>query len=331
MEYPGMKICVYGAGAIGGHLAGRLFKGGATVSVVARGAHLAAMRQDGLVVHAPDGEIHAPVQASADPAELGRQDAVIVAVKAPALASVAAGIAPLLGPDTPVVFAMNGIPWFYFHRHGGALDGTRLARVDPGDATWDAVGPARAIAGIVYSACSVTLPGHIHVAGRSRLVLGEPDGTISARAQALADVLRAGGITMEVSPRMRDEIWRKLLLNMITGPLCVLVQANLNDAFADPETQAAGRAMLAEGLALARAMGCEIGLDADKVVAGNQGVQHKPSILQDLELGRPMEIDALYVTPLDLARRLGVAMPVFELLVALTRVRARSAGLYAPA
>ena len=200
-----------------------------------------------------------------------------------------------------------------------------------GTVTVLAVGPERAIAGIVYSACSVTLPGHIHVAGRSRLVLGEPDGTISARAQALAEVLRAGGITMEVSPRMRDEIWRKLLLNMITGPLCVLGQANLNDAHVDPETQAAGRAMLAEGTALAHAMGCEISLSADKIMAGNRGVQHKPSILQDLELGRPMEIDALYVTPLDLARRLGVAMPVFELLVALTRVRARSAGLYAPA
>ncbi len=324
-----MRVCVYGAGAIGGHLAGRLFKGGAEVSVVARGAHLAAMQRDGLVVHAADGEIRAEVAASADPRELGPQDAVIVAVKAPALASVAAGIGPLLGPETSVVFAMNGVPWFYFHQHGGALDGTRLARIDPGDAVWNAVGPGRAIAGIVYSACAVTEPGHVHVEGRSRLVLGEPDGTLSDRAEALAGVLRAGGLTMEVTPRVREEIWRKLLLNMITGPLCVLGQANLNDAHADPETQAAGRAMLAEGLALARAMGCEISLNADKVMASNQGMQHKPSILQDLELGRPMEIDALYATPLELAHRLGVAMPVFELLVALTKVRARSAGLYA--
>ena len=323
-----MKICVYGAGAIGGHLAGRLFKGGADVSVVARGAHLAAIQRDGLTVQAPDGEIRAAVKASADPSELGPQDAVIVAVKAPALASVAAGIGPLLGPDTSVVFAMNGLPWFYFHRHGGPLDDTRLARIDPGDGVWNAVGPERAIAGIVYSACSVTAPGQMRVEGRSRLLLGEPDGTVSPRAEALAAVLRAGGITMEVTPRGRDEIWRKLLLNMITGPLCVLGQANLNDAHIDPETQAAGRAILAEGLALARAMGCEISLNPDKVMAANLGVRHKPSILQDLELGRPMEIDALYSTPLDLARKLGVAMPVFELLVALTKVRARSAGLY---
>ena len=324
-----MKVCIYGAGAIGGHLAGRLFKGGAEVSVVARGAHLAAMQRDGLHVHAPDGEIHAKVHASADPAELGPQDVVIVAVKAPALASVAAGIGPLLGPDTAVVFAMNGVPWFYFHRYGGELEGTRLPRVDPGDAIWNAVGPERAIAGIVYSACTVTEPGHIHVEGRSRLVLGEPDGTVSPRAQALAEILRAGGITMDVTPRMRDEIWRKLLLNMITGPLCVLGQANLNDAHADPETQAAGLAMLAEATALAHAMGCEIRMNPDKVMASNQGVRHKPSILQDLEMGRPMEIDALYATPLDLARKLGVKMPVFELLVALVKVRARSAGLYA--
>jgi 2-dehydropantoate 2-reductase len=323
-----LKVCVYGAGAIGGHLAGRLFKGGAEVSVVARGAHLAAMQRDGLVVHAADGDIHAPVAASADPAELGPQDAVIVAVKAPALASIAAGIGPLLGPQTSVVFAMNGIPWFYFHRDGGKLDGTRLARIDPGDAMWNAVGPGRAIAGIVYSACTVTSPGHIQVEGRSRLVLGEPDGTLSPRAGALAEVLTAGGIRMEVSPRMRDEIWRKLLLNMASGPLCVLGQASLNDAHVDPETEAAGRAMLAEGLALARAMGCEIDLNADKVMAQHHGVKHKPSILQDLELGRPMEIDALYVTPLELAQRLGVPMPVFELLVGLTKVRARWAGLY---
>ena len=323
-----MKVCVFGAGAIGGHLAGRLFKGGAEVSVVARGAHLAAMQRDGLRVHAADGEINAAVRASADAAELGPQDAVIVAVKAPALASVAAGIGPLLGPDTSVVFAMNGLPWFYFHRHGGDLDAIRLPRIDPNDAVWNAVGPERAIAGIVYSACSVSEPGHIHVEGRSRLILGEPDGTISPRAEGLAEVLRAGGITMEVTPKVRDEIWRKLLLNMITGPLCVLGQASLNDAHTDPETQAAGRAMLAEATALAQAMGCEISLNPDKVMASNVGVKHKPSILQDLELGRPMEIDALYVTPLELAKKLGVAMPVFELLVALTKVRARSAGLY---
>lgn len=324
-----MKICVYGAGAIGGHLAGRLFQGGAEVSVVARGPHLAAVQRHGLVVQAVDGEIRAAVTASADPRELGKQDAVIVAVKAPALASVASGIAPLLGPDTSVVFAMNGVPWFYFHRHGGALDGTRLARIDPGDAMWHAVGPERAIAGIVYSACSVTAPGTVHVEGRSRLTLGEPDGSVSPRVEKLAEILRAGGLRIDLTQRMRDEIWRKLLLNMVTGPLCVLGEANLNDAFADPETQAAGRAILAEGLALARAMGCEIDLDPDKIIASNHGVRHKPSILQDLELGRPMELDALYVTPLDLAARLGVAMPVFELLTALTRVRARSAGLYA--
>lgn len=323
-----MRVCVYGAGAIGGHLAGRLFQGGADVSVVARGDHLAAMRRDGLHVHASDADIHATVRASADPADLGEQDAVIVTVKAPSLASVAAGIRPLLGPDTSVVFAMNGLPWFYFHRHGGKLDDIRLPRVDPGDAIWNAVGPERAIAGIVYSACSVTAPGHIHVEGRSRLVLGEPDGTISPRAQALADVLRAGGITMDITARVRDEIWRKLLLNMITGPLCVLGQANLHDAHADPETQAASLAMLAEATALAHAMGCEVTLNQDKVMAANLASRHKPSILQDLEIGRPMEIDALYATPLELARKLGVAMPVFELLVTLTKVRARAAGLY---
>jgi 2-dehydropantoate 2-reductase len=323
-----VRVCVFGAGAIGGHLAGRLAKGGAEVSVVARGAHLAAIRAHGLTVRATDGEIHATLAASDDPAALGQQDAVIVTVKAPALPAVAAGIGPLLGPKTKVVFAMNGIPWFYFHAHGGALDGTRLPNVDPGDAVWNAVGPQRAAAGVVYSACAVTEPGVVHVENRSKLTLGEPDGAISPEIEALAGVLRQGGLDIDLSPRIRDMIWRKLLLNLASGPLSVLGQANVNDAHSEPATEAAARAALAEGMAVARAMGCDIMVDADRMMAANRGMQHKPSILQDLELGRPMEVAALYDAPLDLARRVGVPTPTLDLLVALVRIRARAAGLY---
>ncbi len=178
-----MKICVFGAGAIGGHLAARLAHGGADVSVVARGAHLAAIRANGLRLEAPDANFTVKVAATDDPATLGPQDAVLVTVKAPALGSVAASIAPLLGPDTPVVFVINGIPWWYFDQHGGALDGTPLDSLDPGGAVRAAIGPARAIGGVVYSACTVTAPGVIEVEHlRNRLVLGELDGTLSARA-----------------------------------------------------------------------------------------------------------------------------------------------------
>ena len=190
-----MRIAIYGAGAIGGHLAARLVRGGAEVSVVARGAQLAAIRERGIRVVAPDWDGVVPVAASDDPAALGRQDAVLVTVKAPALASVAAGIAPLLGPDTPVVFVMNGVPWWYFHAHGGKLDGGHLAQVDPGGAMWDAAGPDRAVGGVVYSACTVVEPGVIAVANkRSKLVIGEPDGRMTGRMAAIAAPLQAAGI-----------------------------------------------------------------------------------------------------------------------------------------
>ena len=179
----GVRVCVYGAGAIGGHFAWRLAKGGAEVSVVARGAQLAAIQAQGLRVQAPDREGVAVVAAAADPAALGPQDAVIVTTKAPALPQVAAGIGPLLGPATPVVFAMNGIPWFYFHGEGGRHDGMRLEKLDPGGALEKAVGPARAVAGVVYSACTVIEPGLIHVeSDRSRLVIGPANGAMAAES-----------------------------------------------------------------------------------------------------------------------------------------------------
>jgi len=174
-----MRVCVFGAGAIGGHLAVRLARGGAEVSVLARGPHLAAIQRDGLTVHASDGQLHTRVRASDDPKALGPQDAVLVTVKAPALPAVAAGIAPLLKPDTPVVFAMNGIPWFYFHGIGGALEGRRLAKIDPGDALWRAVGPERAIDGVVYAASAVIAPGECRSSPRARRT-GRPRNTARA-------------------------------------------------------------------------------------------------------------------------------------------------------
>jgi len=225
-----MKVCVYGAGAIGGHLAARLAKGGAQVSLVARGAHLAAIRDGGLVVHAHDGTHHSHPQASAEPAELGPQDAVIVTVKSPALPAVAAGIAPLLGPDTPVAFVMNGIPWWYFDHDGGAHEGRRLPEADPGDALRHAIGVGRTIGGVVYSATEVIAPGVVRSEhGNIRLILGEPDGRVSDRARAISALMEAGGIPCPVSPDIRTELWSKLLGNLASGPLCVLAGLGVRD------------------------------------------------------------------------------------------------------
>ena len=324
-----MKVCVFGAGAIGTHVAGRLAKGGAQVSVVARGSQLAAIGANGVRVHAADGEIHARVAASADAGGLGRQDAVVVTVKAPSLPSVAAGIGPLLGPDTAVAFAMNGIPWWYFQGTGGAEEGRRLRKLDPDGALQDVVHPARVIGGVVYSACTITEPGVVHVENpRSRIVLGTPNGQASGQMEALAAILRAGGLAIDVTSRIRDAVWAKLLLNLGSGPLAVLTGCAPAQIFADGACRDATRRILAEGAAVAAAMGCPVKPDAEGQIANGVRSHHKPSILQDLEGGRPMEIDALYGVPLDFARMHGVATPTLDLLVAMVQARARQAGLY---
>ena len=325
-----MKVCVFGAGAIGGHLAVRLARGGADVSVVARGAQLAAIQRNGLKVVTSDGEFDASVRASADPAELGPQDAVLVAVKAPALPGVAATIAPLLGPDTPVAFVMNGIPWFYFHTIGGALEGKRLPKIDPGDALWRTVRPDRAIAGVVYAASAVIRPGVIELENpNSRVVLGEADGRISQRVQSIAAHINAGGMTAEVTGAVRDAIWNKLLNNLASGSLAVLTQATIRRIYQEEVCVATARRIMHEAAAIATAVGAKPDLDHDKRVAHGRGLDHKPSILQDLELGRPMEIDGIFDAPLAMARAAGVAAPTLEMMVGLMKVRAREAGLYA--
>jgi 2-dehydropantoate 2-reductase len=324
------RVCVFGAGAIGGHLAGRLAKGGAEVSVVARGAHLDAIRANGLHVKAPDGDIHVKVAASQDPAELGVQDAVLVTAKAPALPGIATALAPLLREDTPVVFVTNGIPWWYFHRHGGELDGRSLPRVDPDDTILRAVGLDRAVGAVVNSACEVIAPGVVNVeSARSRLTMGTLDGSEHAMVTQLAGLLQAGGMDGIVTPRIRDTVWTKLMGNLSGGPLAVLTQAAPCETTAEPACEAAIRAIIAEGQAVAHALGAQAKADPDAQIANARRSRHKPSILQDLLLGRPMEVDAIYAVPLELAKMAKVHTPMLELIVALLRLRARSAGLYA--
>lgn len=324
-----MRVCIYGAGAVGGHVAGRLAKGGAEVSLVARGPHLAAIQANGLHVETKDGAIHIHPAASDDPRRLGPQDAVIVTVKAPALPQVATGIGPLLAEDTPVVFAMNGIPWWYFYAHGGPLDGTQLARIDPNGVLWDAVGPQRAIGAIAYTACTVTAPGVIHAENpRNRIILGRPDGSADRHLEGLAVALRAGGLEVEETNQIRDAVWAKLLMNLVGGPLGILTLSAMKDVLCDTAALAAARAMAQEGAAIARALGCDPG-DPETGLPRLAVSRHKQSILQDLELGRIMEIDALLRVPLELGRMVDVATPTLDLIVGLAMQRARASGLYA--
>jgi 2-dehydropantoate 2-reductase len=324
-----MKICIYGAGAIGGHLAARLHRAGAEVSVIARGAHLAAIQANGLTVHAIDGEHHAKVRASSEPEELSRQDAVFVTVKAPALPAVAASIAPLLGPDTPVAFVMNGIPWWYFNNLRGPHEGKSLPRIDPGDVLRRALGPGRAIGGVVYSASAVIAPGVVEVEQpKSRVILGEPDGTVSDRVVTLAGLITKGGISGEATPAIRTEIWNKLISNLAGGTLAVLTGSAPKGVYVEPALEQASLRMMQEATAIAQAMGADPLTDHTRRIGGQRSMDHKPSILQDLELGRPMEIDGMFDAPLALAHMAGVAAPTLELLVALCKLRARSSGLY---
>jgi 2-dehydropantoate 2-reductase len=328
-----MRICVFGAGSVGGYLAGSLAKGGADVSVIARGPHLAAIRANGLTVEAPGATINVKLPASHNPAELGPQDVVIVTVKAPALPAVAATIAPLLGQDTAVAFLMNGIPWWYFHAHGGPFDGRRLPRLDPGDALWTAIGPRRAIGGIFWPACSIPAPGVVRLltgAGRGT-VFGEPDGSTTPRIGALAAAFRAADLPVTIASNIRELIWQKLAFNLSAGPMCVLTQSPVCATHEEPALIDCSRRMLAEARAIALVWGYRLDIDAERVVATNTALAHRPSILQDLEAGRPMEIDALYTVPLELARLMNVATPTLDLLVAMIRLRAFASGLYTPA
>jgi 2-dehydropantoate 2-reductase len=324
-----MKICVLGAGAIGGHLAMRLHKAGADVSIIARGPHLEAIQTKGLTVHAVDGEHHARLRASSDPAQLGGQDAVFVTVKAPALPAVAAGIAPLLKDETPVAFVMNGIPWWYCDGLGGQLEGRSLPRVDPEDRLRKALGRGRAIGGVVYSASAVTEPGVIHVEQpKSRFILGEPDNTLSDRVKTLTGLITAGGVSGEATPAIRTEIWNKLISNLAGGTLAVLTGFAPRTIYTEPAAEQASLRMMNEAATIARALGADPTTDHARRITGHKSMDHKPSILQDLEIGRPMEVDGMFDAPLALAHLAGIEAPTLELLVALCKLRARSAGLY---
>jgi 2-dehydropantoate 2-reductase len=312
-----VKITVFGTGAIGSHVAARLVQAGRSeVSVIARGPQWEAICARGITVQAPDGSFNARPRAEQDPAALGPQDAVIVTVKAPAVTSVAEAIGPLLGPETPVVFVINGIPWWW---------GENLAALDPGGVVRARVGLARSIGGVVWSACTVTEPGVVKVqSASSRVIFGELDNSLSPRIQALAAALDGPGMGGVASDDIRTAIWTKLLNNLTNGPICLLTRRDMKATFSDPAILAAAKAVMHEGLAVAQALGHPVPGDPTAQILRSVGIAHKPSILQDLEAGRVLEFEALLSVPLQLAREAGVATPVLELLVALARQAARA-------
>ncbi len=324
-----MKICIFGAGAIGGYMAAKLAQVGADVSVVARGPHLAAMQARGLTLIEDGQTTTHPVRAAENPADLGPQDYVIITLKAHSVPAVVPRMQPLIGPDTTVVMGVNGVPWWYFHGIGGPHEGTRLASVDPGDAQWTGFGPDRVLGCVVYPAAEVSEPGTIrHIEG-NRFTLGEPDGSRSDRAVRLSDALQAAGLKAPVRPRIRDEIWVKLWGNLSFNPISALTHATLDVLCTDPGTRAVARGMMLEAQVIAEKLGVKFPIDVDRRIDGGAAVgAHRTSMLQDLDAGRPMEIDALVSAVAELGQLTGTPTPILDTVLALVRLRARVAGLY---
>jgi len=325
-----MKLCIFGAGAIGGLMAAKLAaKGDVEVTVIARGPHLAAMQANGLKLISEGQEIVVYPRCVASAEEAGPQDYVLVTLKAHSLPGAARQMQPLLGPETAIVSAVNGIPWWYFYKLPGPWEDRRITSVDPDGSLWELLHPSRAIGCIVYPAAEVTAPGVIEHGYGDRFTLGEPDGSRSARANALSAALVAAGFKAPVRPKIRDEIWVKLWGNLAFNPVSALTTATLDVITGDAELRAVCRTMMLEAQAIAEALGVRFAIDVDKRIAGAAEVgAHRTSMLQDLERGRPMEVDALLGVVVELAEVVGLAAPTCRTVLALLRARARLAGCY---
>jgi len=320
-----MKICVYGAGAVGGHIAARLAAAGSEVCVVARGAHLAAIRRNGLKLIRGDETIVSRVSASEKAACLGPQDFVLVTLKANVLGAFAEGCAPLLGPRTAVAFVQNGIPWWYARE---------IERLDPGGKLARAISAERILGGVAYSANDVVEPGVVlnHVPNSNMIVVGEASHENSSRIQKLRSLLEQAGMSSPAVEDIRQAIWRKLAVNLGTSTLCTITGANIAEVRSNARLAELAARLGAEGRAIAGALGVAIERAPQRPGGGQSSgmIQHKPSMLQDYERGRPMEIDAQIMAPLALARERGVPTPTLDLAAALVAHKAAAKGLYAP-
>lgn len=324
-----MKACIYGAGAIGGWIGAGLADAGATLSVVARGATLQALQTHGLRLEQGGQQRHWPVQASANPAELGVQDLVVIAVKAPALVEVARQIAPLIGPDTVVLTAMNGVPWWFLQGFGGGLAGTRLQSVDPTGEITAAIPSTQVIGCVVHASCSLNGPGQVKHHFGNGLIIGEPAGGSSPRLEALLALLLKAGFQASASAQIQRDVWYKLWGNMTVNPVSALTGATTDLILGDPQVRDFISAVMRE----AKAIGEHIGIPIDQQPEDRHQVTlklgaFKTSMLQDVEARRSVELDALVGAVRELGQLAGVATPFTDALLGLARLQAQTLGLY---
>ena len=323
-----MKVAVLGAGAIGAYVGAALHRGGADVHLVARGPHLAAMRGQGVQVLSPRGDFTAHVHATDDPAEIGPVDYVFLGLKANSYAACGPLIEPLLHDTTAVIAAQNGIPWWYFHRHGGPYDGHRIESVDPEGAVSAVLAPSRAIGCVVYAATELEAPGVVRHLEGTRFSIGEPDRSLSERCLAFSEAMRVGGLKAPVEANLRDDIWLKLLGNISFNPISALARATMRQMCLHGGTRKVIETMMAETLAVAEALGCTVGVSIERRLAGAERVgDHRTSTLQDLERGKPLELDVLLTAVIELAEITGVDVPTLRTVHALSDLLAlRSAA-----
>ncbi|HIM63161.1 MAG TPA: 2-dehydropantoate 2-reductase [Dehalococcoidia bacterium] len=316
-----MKIAIVGAGAIGAFLGAKLALSGEDVYLIARGPHLRAMQADGVRVRSPEGDFEAHPTATDDYESIGPVDFVFLTVKAHGLTGIAPNLAPLLGPDTAVVSAQNGIPWWYFMGHGGPFDGESIESVDPGGVIAGAIDQSRIIGCVIYPSTAIVEPGVIeHIEG-NRFSLGELDGSSSDRCKRLAGALIATGLRAPIRGHIRHDMWIKLLGNVVFNPMSALTGATLAEMVTHPETSATVRAVMAEADEVAQGLGVRLPFTVEQRMEGARKVgAHKTSMLQDLEAGRPMELESVVGVVIELGEKLGLPMPLTRTLYSCARL-----------
>ncbi|MBP0457989.1 2-dehydropantoate 2-reductase [Streptomyces montanisoli] len=325
-----MKVAVVGAGAIGAYVGAALDRAGADVHLIARGPHLAAMRQHGVQVLSPRGDFTAHVHATDRPSDVGPVDYVFLGLKANSYAACGPLVEPLVKESTALVAAQNGIPWWYFHGHGGPHDGRTVESVDPGGSVSAVLPPGRAVGCVVYAATELAAPGVVRHLEGTRFSIGEPDRSVSRRCLDFSDAMRAGGLKCPVEAELREDIWIKLLGNISFNPISALTRATMREMCLHRSTREVIETMMAETLAVARSLGCRPGISIERRLAGAERVgDHRTSTLQDLEKGKPLELDVLLAAVVELAGVTGVPVPTLRTVAAISDLLAR--GTAAPA
>jgi 2-dehydropantoate 2-reductase len=322
-----VRIVIAGAGAIGGYVGAKLTRAGADVVLFARGPHLRAMQERGLRVNSPDGDFEVKPALTGELASIGQADVIFLGVKAHSLSGLAPLLPPLFHQDTVVVSTQNGIPWWYFQGAGGELDGLALERVDPGGVISQAIEPRRIVGSLAYFSTHLAEPGVIHHTEGNRISFGEPSGERSERVKRIAEAMIAAGLRAPATTRIRHEIWVKLLGNVAFNPISALTGGTLEELVRHPEVSQVVREVMRETEALAGKLGIELPISIEQRMAGAEKVgAHKTSMLQDLEAGRPLEIEAVVGAVVELGERLGVAMPVTRSVYALAKMLGRVGG-----